>query len=73
MFAGDLNLPDINWTSESVSGYRYTLAINQCTLNMSAECGFTQLVEFPTHDENILDIFLQTDLHLSGIVLVLQA
>ena len=24
---------------------------------MSAECGFTQLMDFLTHDENILDIF----------------
>ena len=55
--AGDLNLPDIDWTSESVSGYRYPLAINRCTLNMSAECGFTQLVDFPTRNENTLDLF----------------
>ena len=52
----DLNLYDTNLTSESVFGYRYPLAINQCTLNMSVECSFTQLVDFPTCNENTLDI-----------------
>ena len=56
-YAVDLNLPDIDWTIELVSGYRYPLAINQCTLNMSAECGFTQLVGFPTCNENTFDYF----------------
>ena len=52
----DLNLYDIDLTSESVSGYRYLLAINKCTLNMSVEYSFTQLVDFPTCNENTLDI-----------------
>jgi len=27
---------------------------------MSAECGFTQIVNLPTHEENILDLFFTT-------------
>ena len=42
--AGDLNLPDINWSNESITGYRYPLAINSSTLRMSADCCFTQLI-----------------------------
>ena len=34
---------------------QYPLAINQCTLNMMAEYYFTQLVDSPTHHENIID------------------
>ena len=50
---GDLNLPDVNWESESIHGHRYPLAINELVLNMSAECGFTQIVNFPTREKNI--------------------
>ena len=71
--AGDLNLPDIDWSSKSVSGYRYPLAINQCILNMSAECGFTQLVDFQHVMKTHWIYFLQTDHHLFDIALVPQA
>ena len=53
---GDFNLPDIDWTSNSVVNHQYPLDINQFILAMAAECYFTQLVNFPTHRENILDI-----------------
>ena len=55
--AGDFNLPDIDWDTESVSRYRYPLAINQSLLKMSADCFFTQLVNSPTRNRNILDLF----------------
>ena len=54
--AGDLNLPDIDWTSESIAGYRYPLSINKLTLSMTADCCFTQLINFPTRESNILDV-----------------
>ena len=44
----DFNLPDIAWEIESICGHRYPLKINEFILNMSAECGFTQMVNFPT-------------------------
>ena len=46
--AGDLILPDINWSNESITDYRYPLAIKNSSLSMSADCCFTQLVDFPT-------------------------
>ena len=36
--AGDFNVPDINWDTESVLSYRYPLTINQALLKMSADC-----------------------------------
>jgi len=54
---GDFNLPDIDWDTDSVSRYRYPLAMNQSVLQMSADCYFTQLVNSPTRDKNILDLF----------------
>ena len=54
---GDFNLPDIDWTSNSIVNHQYSLdIINRFILTMAAECYFTQLVNFPTCRENILDI-----------------
>ena len=60
---GNLNLPNIIWESESIGGHRYPLAINKLVLNMSTQCGFTQMVNFPTCERNVLDLFFTT--HLS--------
>ena len=57
---GDFNLPDINWETESICGHRYPCIINDLALDMSAECGFTQLINFPTSQENILDLVFTT-------------
>jgi len=54
---GDFNLPDINWGDESISAHRYPLAINELLINMSVECGFTQMVNFLTRETNTLDLF----------------
>ena len=54
---GDLNLPDIDWNSESIFSYRYPLSINQSVLKLSADCSFSQLVKSPTRNQNILDLF----------------
>ena len=51
-----MNLPDIDWANESIISYRYPLSINKSTLSMSAYCCFTQLVNFPTRESNILDV-----------------
>ena len=57
---GDFNLPDICWEDESISAYRYPLIINELLINMSAECGFTQMVNFPTRESNTLDLFFMS-------------
>ena len=55
---GDLNLPDICWNSESVCGHSNPLEMNSSTLSLINDCGFTQVVNFPTHGPCILDILL---------------
>ena len=54
---GDLNLPDIKWNRLSISSYQYPLTINNHFLDLIGYGGFTQLVDTPTHDNRILDIF----------------
>ena len=55
--SGDLNLPDIDWDSSSVSGNRYASAINNSFLDLIQDIGLEQTVDFPTRLDNTLDIF----------------
>jgi len=57
---GDFNLPDICWETQSTNGYRYPIEINKLALNMCEDCGFTQVVTFPTRAQNTLDLFFTT-------------
>lgn len=54
--AGDFNLPDIDWSNNSIKGYRNSNTINNLALNMMAECSFSQMVTFPTRLNNTLDL-----------------
>ena len=54
---GDLNLPDIDWNRLSISSYQYPLTINNYFLNLIGYGGFTQLVDTPTRDNRMLEIF----------------
>ena len=54
--AGDFNVPDIEWTSHSITTHRYPVDINQSILKMVDDCYFSQLVNSPTRNKNILDI-----------------
>jgi hypothetical protein len=56
--AGDLNLPDIEWSSESIIGNRYPKIFNEIMLDMTNDLAVEQMVNFPTRNTNILDIFL---------------
>ena len=56
--AGDVNLPDIKWSSHCVSGHNYSLNLNNTFLNFLDNNGLTQTVGSPTRGVNILDIFL---------------
>ena len=56
--AGDFNVPDIDWVSESIKGKQYPLAVNDQVLNLVHECNFEQMVDFPTRDDNTLDLFM---------------
>ena len=54
--AGDFNLPDIDWTSNSIVNHQHPLDVSRFILTTAAECYFTQLVDIPTRGEKILDI-----------------
>ena len=56
--AGDFDLPDISWNTNSVSGHQYPLEINNMNLELLFDCGLTQMVELPTRGSNILDLIL---------------
>ena len=55
---GDLNLPDIEWSSESVIGNRNPNNINYRFLEATKDCHLEQVVDFPTRQNAILDLFL---------------
>ena len=55
---GDANLPDINWSLNTVSGNNYKKEINVTFLQAVENSGLDQVVDFQTRDDNLLDIFL---------------
>jgi hypothetical protein len=46
--AGDMNLPDIDWTLNSVVGSNYPKSISQYMLDTMYEISFEQIVDFTT-------------------------
>ena len=55
---GDSNLPDIDWKINSIVCHNYLIPINKSILDMIQNLGAEQMVGFPTHKDNILDIFV---------------
>ncbi|XP_072169454.1 uncharacterized protein [Diadema setosum] len=55
---GDLNLPDIDWETQSSSGNQNPLPVKQRFLTMVQDCDLQQIVSFPTRQNNCLDLFL---------------
>ena len=55
---GDLNLPDIEWPSCSISGNQYLKSINEEFLSFLEENSLQQMVTTATREENILDLFI---------------
>jgi len=56
--AGDFNLPNINWQTQSISGYNYPTYLCDMFIDFLANHGLTQMVNFPTRLTNILDLFI---------------
>ena len=54
----DLDLPDIDWKTESIEGHQNSNAINTAFLSAFQELGLAQIVDFPTRLHNTLDLFL---------------
>ena len=55
--AGDLNLPDIDWTTSTIAGHQYRKQINEVFLSLERDLGLNQVIDKPTREENILDLF----------------
>jgi len=55
--AGDLNLPNVCWNNWTVSDSNYQLALCNLYIDLFAPHAFCQLVDIPTRNNNILDIF----------------
>ena len=55
--AGDANLPDIDWNTDTITGNRYPKEINENFLQMKNNTGLEQVITFPTRDDNILETF----------------
>ena len=56
--SGDINLPDIDWATDQVTGHQYPKALNESFLQLLARTGMEQLVDFLTRGDNTLDIII---------------
>ena len=54
----DLNLPEINWDTNTVDGNQNATQVNNRFLYSIQNCGLEQKVTFPTRKESTLDLFL---------------
>ncbi|XP_028403960.1 uncharacterized protein LOC114526557 [Dendronephthya gigantea] len=61
IIAGDMNVPDIDWSYTSVkTNPQYSATVNQTMIDLIDDHGLTQLVTFPTRQESVLDLVLTT-------------
>lgn len=63
---GDANLPDIDWTADCIVGSNYNQTINSTFLNCCHDNGLEQIIDFPTRQDNLLDILLTNRPSLVG-------
>ena len=57
-FAGDLNLPNINWNLNCLQGNNYPSTLCMKFSDTLLELRLSQIVTFPTRQQNTLDIFI---------------
>ena len=55
---GDMNLPDIEWETEQLTTNQYMHSISYSFLDTLANTGLQQIVNFPTRNNNTLDVVL---------------
>ena len=53
-----MNLPDIEWKTEQLTTNQYTHSISYSFLDTLAKTGLQQIVNFPTRNNNTLDVIL---------------
>jgi len=56
--AGDFNLPNINWQTQSISDYNYLIELCDMFIDFLANNGLTQMVDFTTRLTNMLDLLI---------------
>ena len=56
--AGDVNLPDIDWTNNSINNHQYSINLNQTFIDFLQDNALSQLVNYPTRGSKILDVFI---------------
>jgi hypothetical protein len=54
---GNLNLPDINWSSNTITSNQYRKEISEICLALEEDLGLIQSVNFPTRGQHLLDVF----------------
>ena len=52
--SGDFNLPVIDWSTETIIGHQYNVALNNCFLTTLTDLPNHQVVDFPTRNNNTL-------------------
>ena len=57
ILGGDFNVPDISWKENSItSSKHYPRRFSQTFLNVASDLSLEQMVDFPTQDENTLNL-----------------
>ena len=56
VIGGDFNLPDINWEEQTIINRQYPIKANQTFLEIVADNGLEQIVDFHTRKDNTLDL-----------------
>ena len=54
MIGGDFNLPDINWVDLTITGNQNPTRVNRSFLDIIADNGLEQQVDFPTRKDIVL-------------------
>jgi intracellular septation protein A len=58
---GDFTLPDVNWSSLTVTSNQYSYAMTDTYLDILRNCNVEQIVDFPTRGNKTLDILLTSN------------
>ena len=56
--SGDINLPDIDWSNNTIVSHQYRMSINQSFLQLLDRAGLEQMIDFPTRGNNTLDVLV---------------
>ena len=56
--AGDTNLTNVNWQTNTISKHQYIKQINEFFIDTFAMLGLSHMVTFPTRLDNTLDVLL---------------